>query len=224
MGKGLLIPLSLATCGCATVSSPLPRGEEAYKVIPAPLAGAGQREYVIAPLDTISVLVFQEPELSIQNIQVDGSGNISFPLLGSMQAAGRTAPDLSAELARGLDRYLVKPQVTVSVASATSRVAVEGSVQQPGVFEIRGSTSLVEALALARSPTRAAALDQVIVFRNIDGERMGARFDLRRIRAGIDPDPEIFGGDRIVVGSSGWRGIWLDLLSASPLLNIFTRL
>jgi polysaccharide export outer membrane protein len=210
--------------GCTGVRSTLPRGESAYTIFTPASAENVQRDYRLGPLDTVSVVVFQEPELSFQNMQIDASGNLLYPLVGSVRAQGKTAAELSAELADRLNRFLVDPQVTVSVASSVSqRVTVEGAVTQPGVYDVKGSSSLLEALALARSPTRVAKLDEIVVFRNINGERHGARFDIKRIRAGLDPDPEILGGDVVVVGFSFVQEAWRDFLTAAPILNVFTR-
>ncbi len=221
-----LLLLGFVAAGCSTTRpTTLPHGEQAYALIaPAAVDGA-EREYRLGPLDTVTVVVFQEPELSFQNLQIDAQGNVLYPLIGSFRAAGKTAAELSGELAQQLNRYLVDPQVTVAVTSSVSqRVIVEGSVAQPGAYEIRGSSSLLEALALARSPTQVANLDEVVIFRTISGERMGAVFDVARIRAGLDPDPEIIGGDVVVVGLSGIKQAWRDFLQAAPLLNVFTRL
>ena len=107
------------------------------------------------------------------------------------------------------------------VTSQSQRVTVEGSVNAPGVYEIGGSATLLEALARAQSPTATAKLNEVIVFRVVDGQRMGAVFDLRRVRAGLDADPRILGGDTVVVGFSQVRGVFRDFLSATPLLALF---
>jgi len=58
------------------------------------------------------------------------------------------------------------------------------------------------------------------VFREIDGRRAGARFDIRRIRAGLDPDPLILPGDRIAVGENTLGRAWQNYLSA-PIFNVF---
>jgi polysaccharide export outer membrane protein len=92
---------------------------------------------------------------------------------------------------------------------------------QPGVYEITGSSSLQESIARAEGLTRVAVVDQIVVLRTIDGKPMGAVFDLKAIREGKAPDPEILGGDRIVVGFSGLKGAYRDLLSAAPLFNVF---
>ena len=219
--KVVLVP-ALLLAACSGPRPVLPMGADAYRVIPASTA-AVTRDYRIGALDELGITVFREPELSLEKLKVDASGNLLFPLIGAVHAAGKTTEELSTEIARRLDaRYLRNPQVTVTVASSVSqRVTVEGSVTEPGVYEIAGNTTLLEAVARAKSPTATAKLNQVIVFRMADGQRTGAVFDLRRIRAGLDPDPQILGGDTVVVGFSQVRGAFRDFLSTTPLLAIF---
>jgi len=102
-------------------------------------------------------------------------------------------------------------------------IAVEGEVTRPGVYEIAPGASLLTAMALAQSPTDTAKLNEVLVFRTIAGQRTGARFDLAEIRAGRVPDPQLKPGDMVVVGFSQLRGVYQDVLKASPLFNIFTQ-
>lgn len=211
----------LAGCG-GTRSRALPRSAAAYNVIGAPVSDE-RVDYPISPLDVISVTVFREPDLTFKEIQVDASGKLLFPLIGSVDAAGKSATVLSRELAQRLDqRYLRDPQVSVVVVSSTSqRVTVEGSVTEPGVYELGGNATLLEALARAKSPTRTAALDQVVVFRRVDGKRTGAVFNLRKIRNGEAADPRILGGDVVVVGFSALKGAFRDFLQSAPLLGAF---
>jgi len=127
--------------GCSTPVSPsLPRAQAAYDVIPAAASNAPEREYKIGPLDVLSVTVFQEPDLSFKELQVDASGNLLFPLIGDVHAAGKSAADLSHEIASRLGRkYLINPQVSVVVVSSESQhVTVEGDVTEPGVYDING--------------------------------------------------------------------------------------
>lgn len=216
-----VVVLSALAGGCASgMHTNLPLGRQAYAVIPATAPVGPRKDYVLGPLDTISVDVFQEPDLSAKDLRLDSAGNVLLPLVGSVHAAGKTATQLSTELTGRLARYVVRPNVTVTADSATQKVTIEGEVNQPGVYDIKGDASLLEALAMAHSPTEVAALDQVIVFRNVNGQRTGARFDLQRIRAGTDPDPLILGGDRIVVGYSSVKGAWRDFLKF-PIFNIF---
>ena len=66
-----------------------------------------------------------------------------------------------------------------------------------------------------------AKLDEVLVFRTVNGERLGGRFDLTEIRSGRMPDPLIFPGDVVVVGFSSLRGIYRDILQVTPLIGTF---
>lgn len=213
----LVICLSLA-CGACSVRSDLPLGPQAYAVIPAD--EAAPTKYLIGPLDTVNVTVFREPQLSLSDAHVDAGGEIVLPLVGVVKASGKTAGELSAQIQAEMKRYLTDPHVSVTVESVSQTIAVEGGVNQPGVFAIPGKSSLIEALALARSPTQLAANDQVIVFRKINGQRAGARFDIRRVRMGLDPDPVIYPGDRIVVGFDALKQSW-EFYFKAPIFNLF---
>jgi polysaccharide biosynthesis/export protein len=220
-----LAGLALSGCGRSLQSEGLPSGAAAYAIAPAADTAGTPQAYRIGSGDTISVSVFQEPELSNDKLQVDDVGRIQLPLAGDILAAGLTAPELSAVIAERLGRdYIRHPQVVVSVVSTREQtVAVEGEVKLPGVYKINPSDTLLSAIARAQSPTNVARLDEVIVFRTVNGRRMGARFDLGQIRAGQAADPQILGGDVIVVGFSSLKGVYRDILQAAPLLNVFTQ-
>lgn len=215
----LLACLSLAIAACS-VRSNLPLGPKAYAMIPADTEDAAPGKYLIGPLDKLNITVFREPQLSMANAQVDQGGELVLPLVGALQVTGKTAGELSAQLKGEYRRFLNHPQVSVTVDSVSRTIAVEGGVNQPGVYPIAGKSSLIEAMALARSPTEVAANDQVIVFRKINGQRAGARFDIRRIRMGLDPDPVIYPGDRIVVGFDALKESWRFYFE-KPIFNIF---
>lgn len=218
----LTAALLLSLGACAGPRPVLPAGTAAYGVIPAAVENE-PIDYRIGALDELSINVFREQELSLDKLRVDAGGNLLFPLIGQLHAGGKTTEDLSREIAARLDaRFVRNPQVTVTVTSSQSqRVTVEGSVTEPGVYEIGGNATLLEALARARSPTAVARLNEVIVFRRTGAQRTGAVFDVRRIRAGLDADPRILGGDTVVVGYSQLKGSFRDFLSAAPLLAVF---
>ncbi|MEM8725316.1 MAG: polysaccharide biosynthesis/export family protein [Pseudomonadota bacterium] len=215
----LVAALGLACAACG-VPSPLPTGAAAYTAIESEQATVLPESYLIGPLDTVNVNVFREPELSLEEAVVDPAGRLPVPLLGSVAAAGKTSDELAKEIEAGLATYLVDPRVMVSVNSITQKVVVEGEVNEPGVYDIRGSASLLEALAMAQSTTNVADLDQIFVFRKVRGQMQGARFDLEKIRAGIDADPAIIAGDRVVVGQNEVAAAYQDYVVA-PVFNVF---
>ena len=209
--------------GCASPDV-LPRGESAYALIGDPDKGpVPVADYKISPSDTISITVFQEPDLSLKEAVVEASGHISMPLIGSVPAAGLTTTQLASDLEQRLGaRYLEKPQVSVIVNVAVSQqVTVEGNVLQPGSYPMGGRMTLLRALALAHGPTRVAALDEVVVFRMVGGKRMGALFDVNAIRKGQASDPQIEGNDMVVVGFNAVKGAYRDFLQTAPFLNVF---
>lgn len=214
-----------ALSGCSTnrLDPGLAHGSAAYASLGAPAPEGNAGAYRIGPLDAIDVTVFQEPELSAKGLEVDASGMITLPLAGPLAAAGRTTAELSSAIAASLGtRYLVDPNVTVAVAtSASQKVAIEGEVVQPGVYDIKGGATLLGALALARGETRSASLRQVVLFRTVGGKRMGAVFDIGAIRSGRADDPRLVGNDLIVVGLSNAKRLWRDVVTSAPILNIF---
>ncbi|MEA3041655.1 MAG: polysaccharide biosynthesis/export protein [Sphingomonadales bacterium] len=176
----------------------------------------------IGPLDKIRVTVFQVADMTGE-YTVDASGNIEFPLLGTVNAQGLLPAELGQRLAERLgQRYLRSPSVTVTMLQqAEQTITVDGAVRQPGVVPIRGSTTLMQAVALGRGTAEDANINRVVVFRTINGQRMAAAFDLQAIRRGQSQDPAIYGNDIVVVDGSRTRGIWRDIIGAIPLVGIF---
>lgn len=215
----------LSACQSTLQSEGLPQGDAAYAIAPPFNRSAPIPVYRIGPGDMISVQVFQEPELSNEKVQVDDMGRIQIPLTGDILAAGLTSPELSAVIAERLGRkFLREPRVVVAIVSTREQtVAIEGEVKMPGVYKIAPGDTLLFAIARAQSPTNVARLDEIIVFRMVNGQRMAARFDLGKIRAGRAPDPQVLAGDVVVVGYSALRGVYRDVLQAAPLLNVFTQ-
>jgi polysaccharide biosynthesis/export protein len=191
---------------------------------PDPVANAlaQQQEYRVAPHDTLEISVLRAPDLT-QALQVDAAGRINFPLIGAVEAAGKTAPELERELAAKLgDRYLQDPQVRVFVKEAVGqRFTVEGAVNGPGVYGIQGRMTLLQAIATAKGLSEYANARNVVIFRTIEGQRRAGRANLAEIRSGKVEDPAIYGGDVIVVADSGSRRFLRDLLRATPIFNLF---
>lgn len=212
----------LALAGCTRMQpGSLPAGEAAYATIPAKADTADDE--IIRAGDRLSIQVMGEPELTSDKYHVDSTGNIQMPLAGEVLTTGLRPSELRDELIRRLgSRFIRDPQVAVIIAERRkTSFAVEGAVDTPGIFEATPGTTLLSAIAQAQSPTPTANLDQVMVFRTISGNRMGARFNLADIRNGAAPDPQIQAGDTVVVGHSGLKGAWREFLQAAPIFNLF---
>ena len=212
----------LGTAPLAARDIPLPSGADAYEVLPVK-AMDERVAHRIRMGDKLAISVFSEPDLSRTDYVVDNTGFVQVPLIGQVIAAGVSPEELRAEIARRLGaRFIRDPQVSVAITErARARFAVEGQVERPGVYEADATTTLLAALAQAGSPSRVANNSEVMIFRVIDGRRMGARFDIDQIRSGRADDPQIIGGDTVVVGYSGSKGFWRDVRETAPLLNLF---
>ena len=186
-------------------------------------AATTQAEYRIGVGDKLSIRVFQVQDLSFDSLTVDTSGNIQLPLIGAVRASERTAGELSTDIAQKLSaQYLRNPQVTVTVTEAASqKITIDGAVTKPGVYEMRGTTSLLQAVAMAEGPSRVADLTKVAVFRTINGQRSVALFDLQAIRQGRADDPTVLGDDIVVVDTSRLNSALREVVGALPALSIF---
>jgi polysaccharide export outer membrane protein len=123
------------------------------------------QEYRIGPEDVLSINIFEAQELN-REVRVSASGEISLPLLGSVRAAGLTPRELEFVLQELLHRtYMKDPHVSVFVREMQSHpVSVMGAVRRPGVFQIRGSKTLLEVLSLSEGLADDAG-DTVIILR-----------------------------------------------------------
>ncbi|WFL75972.1 polysaccharide export protein [Altererythrobacter arenosus] len=198
-----------------------------------PATGMGQDSYSSAAptlyrlrgTDKISVVVYREPDLSLEEVAIALDGTVGLPLLGAVQAAGLTTNELAEDIELRLRAAGVKdPQVSLNLTSAAShRVTVEGGVEDPGVYTFQPGDRLSAALALADGPTRVANLKEVAIFREGEGGISVAKFDYRSVSQGTMIDPVLEPGDRVVVGLSGLSQFWQDFLRALPAFGLFTN-
>jgi polysaccharide biosynthesis/export protein len=131
---------------------------------PAPATQPGAN-YVIGPQDQISITVVDEADLT-GKFRVDGDGMFSYPYLGRVAATGLTLNELQIQLTKQLQNgYLKSPQVRVEMDIYKSQsVYVIGKVRTPGKVQMTGTQmTLLEALALAGSPTADAANEVILV-------------------------------------------------------------
>jgi polysaccharide export outer membrane protein len=180
----------------------------------------GRRAYRIGPLDQLSISVFGLPDLT-QAVHVDSDGRIALPLVGAIEAAGKTPEELSNLIEEGLrGRYVRNPQVSVNVEEVVSQVlTIDGQVREPGLYPLVGQMTLMRAIASAKGATEFARLSDVVIFRSVGDRQMAALYNLSAIRRGTYPDPTVYAGDVIVVGDSPARRLFRDILQASPLIT-----
>lgn len=226
-GKIVMLAASLALGACA--STPKIGGATGLRVLPASELPAPDRRdvtatvrpYYVGPFDRLTIDVYGIEELSKREVQVDAAGRISFPLAGVVEVSGKTPGEIEQALAGALRASFVRePQVTVNMKEMVSQLlTVEGQVAKPGLYPVVGQLSLLQAMALSGGTTEYSKLNDVVIFRTVGGQRLAALYDLKAIRHGQYPDPEVFAHDVVVVGDNTARRLFKDLLQIVPLLT-----
>lgn len=229
LNKFCLIALStlLASCGSSTLGDAgSASGIQVAKQgeLPEPTRAdlfEQNRPYLIGPFDKLIIDVFGIEELSKKEVQTDAGGRISFPLAGIMEAAGKTPAELETEIEAKLrGSYIRDPQVSVNLQETVSQVVtVDGQVKKPGLYPVIGKMTLMRAVATAEGTSEFAKLDDIVIFRTVNGQKMAALYNLKAIRRGYYDDPEIFANDVVVVGDSTARRLFRDALQIVPLLT-----
>ncbi len=224
IGLPLLAGLSLVITGCAGGPEPLVSSSAVTVIdateLPPPTDAAGEGVYRLGGFDRITVDVVGIPELNNRRIQVDGAGNISLAIAGEVRVQGLTPGEAAREIANRLRAsHLRNPQVAVNLEESLSKfVTVDGEVSQPGNYPVVGEMSLMRAVASARGVSEFARLEDVVVFRTVNGQRMAALYNLGAIRRGQYADPAVFAQDIVIVGNSPARRMFRDFISVTPLL------
>jgi len=98
--------------------------------------------------DVLDISVYDEPDLTIEEIPIRPDGRISFPLIGDVQAEGLTVSELNLAITEGLERFLLAPKVSVIVQEFNSQqYTIFGEVVEPGVYPLTTEVTITKALA-----------------------------------------------------------------------------
>lgn len=157
--------------------------------------------YVIGPEDMINVAVWKEPDFS-STVPVRPDGKISLPLLGDIEAAGRTPSELAQDLTVKLKKYIDDPHVTVVVTAINSkRIYILGEVNHPGAMNMSPNMTVLQAISAAGGPTAYANTKRISILRNEQGKQLKFPFNYKEVIKGNDQAQNIVlkSGDTIVV-------------------------
>jgi len=139
----------------------------------APLAPAqqGTDTYALNAGDSVRIHVYGEEDLSFDSLLIGQNGRISYPFLGELQVAGKTASQLQVEITDGLrPDYLVDPRVSVSIVKYRP-FFVNGEVKTPGGVDFQPGLTLRKAVSLAGGFTERANKKEALVISDADPER-----------------------------------------------------
>jgi polysaccharide biosynthesis/export protein len=158
-------------------------------------------DYIIGPGDVLFVSVWKDPALT-QSIPVRPDGRITFPLIGEIQAGGRSVPRVKEEMEEKISRYVPDPVLTIGVQEIRSMlIYVIGRVNSPGRFAVYSNVDVLQALAMAGGANPFADTKKIRVFRKAGDRTLIMDFNYNDVSAGKSLDQNIMleRGDVIVV-------------------------
>ena len=147
---------------------------------PAPSVGAtADYKYVIGPLDTVNIVVWRNPELSL-SVPVRPDGRITTPLVEDVQALGKNPAELARELEKALSKFIRDPVVTVIVTSFngpfTEQIRIVGEAAKPQAVAYRQKMTLLDVMIVVGGLTDFADGNKAVLVR---GTEQGQQYSVR---------------------------------------------
>ena len=159
--------LALVLTGCATRT-------------PAPATQVTNPEYLIGPGDTVNIMVWRNPEVSM-SVPVRPDGKITTPLVEDLPAAGKTSTELARDIEKALAKFIQQPVVTVIVTNFvgnfSEQIRVIGQATKPQALPYRRDMSLMDVLIAVGGVTEFASGNRASVIRTVDGKQQ--KFNVR---------------------------------------------
>jgi polysaccharide biosynthesis/export protein len=191
----------VASSLCAQVPSPIQEDHQLQAskdaALSATLSSSPNKphddSFVIGNDDLLSINVWKEPDVSRPSIPVRPDGKISLPLVGEVQAAGRTPLQLEQAIAGKLRSYMDDPEVTVMVQQINSeKFNILGQVVKPGSYPLTRGTTVLDAIATANGFRDFAKQKSIYILRqNPSGTEVRIPFNYRDVIRGKHPEQNI---------------------------------
>ena len=157
--------------------------------------------YRIGKGDILRVLVWKEPDLTMESVNVRLDGKITIPLIDDVQAEGLSPIELKKEIESRLSEFVESPLVTVILSnSASQKYYVLGEVENIGEYPIVKKLNVMQAFALAGGFTEWAAKKEIILYRAVGGEEKLIRINYKDIIKGKNfADNVVIRADDIII-------------------------
>jgi len=142
--------------------------------------------YRLGPSDEIAIRVTGQPDYTLEKVKVSPTGSVYHPLLGDVEVAGMTIPQLKEQLTKDLSEYLIDPKVSVGLIEANSaKIGVLGDVVHPGILVMNKPMQLLEAIVASGGFTDTGSKSGVTVLRQMrDGRSLTLKVNVKRILDG----------------------------------------
>jgi polysaccharide export outer membrane protein len=194
----VVVVLSLVgLAGCTPPASHLTEAQAAAAAVAVP----DQDKYLLGPEDAIEISVWKEPDLTKQLV-VRPDGKITYPLIGEVQASGRTVKQLQEDILKRLEKYVTDAHVTVILLKAQNyKIYVTGKVNKPGDFTVGKPVNVMQAISMAGGLTPFASPGSITVLRTVSGKEEIYPFNYKDAARGImlEQNRTLLPGDVVVV-------------------------
>ena len=157
-------------------------------------------DYLIGIGDVLKISTWKEPDLSFDQLQVRSDGKITFPLLGDLQAEGKSTVALKEAIEEKLADYVEAPNVTVTLVGPVSqKYYILGEVQAVGEYPLVKKLTAVQAFALAKGFTEWASKSEIILFRREVGKEQVIKINYNDIVKGKLENDILLKADDIII-------------------------
>ena len=164
-------------------------------------AGIDPSTYRVGPEDVLEIAVWHEDALKKETL-VRPDGGISYPLIGEVQAAGKTVLEIREEIAKRLEKFIPEAVVSVTIVKIGSqRVYVVGKVNKPGEFPVGRYVDVLQALSMAGGLTSFADSSNIRIMRREGEGQVALPFEYDRVVRGqkLEQNIQLRAGDVVVV-------------------------
>jgi protein involved in polysaccharide export with SLBB domain len=163
--------------------------------------------YRLGPADEIAIRVTGQPDYTVERVKVTPTGSVYHPLLGDVEVAGITIPQLIERLTKDLSEYLINPKVSAALLEANSaKIGVLGDVIHPGILVMNKPMNVLEAITASGGITDTGDKSGVIVLRQLrDGRAQTLKVNVKRIlqgKAGAEENLTLQAGDTVLVNGN----------------------
>lgn len=192
---GVLACVAAGLVGCATTYPPAPASAE-----------SGEYNYLIGPGDSVNIVVWRNPELSLE-VPVRPDGKITTPLVEDLPAAGRDSSSLAREIEKSLAKYIRDPVVTVIVTNFvgpySEQVRVVGEASKPQTLSYRKQMSLLDVMIAVGGITDFADGNHATLLRTAEGNKQyTVRLKDLIKRGDVSANVEMKPGDVLIIPQS----------------------
>lgn len=170
-------------------------------LLPTLVRAQAQPNYHVKPGDVLEISVWKEPDLQ-RTVLVRPDGMFSFPLVGEIDARGKTVADLNKLVGERVGKYIADAVVTVTLTEVKgNKIFVIGQVNKPGEFIVNPSVNVMQALSMAGGVTAFAAVNDIKILRRSGTTQQALPFQYGDVVRGrsLNQNIELTSGDVVVV-------------------------